>query len=376
MTTIPLCTNCGRILTKTQIGYRCWPCTICRNCSQPLTKTQDGFKCLRCRYCKQCHTALVRTEQDYVCPRCGICHQVLEHDYESNLTFNERIQLDTQHVTNYNSLQVSTGAPPSYAGLGGLLEGVPGDLVRVAVGEEETLVTQYMGQVWATVRSVPDLEGFDEQCLRKIAGLTMDYIQQIYKNSNLSHMTIPKNKQILVVSALIFALQSQQAVVGVHESHVIESCWDRQGDFAKYRNRVFDYCANLKLGSIVPGEALIDERAHRKNIFQRWCSKFDLAYGDRRVVYELLDTCVTNVWLGGRQFEYCMACVFKHLYYDGCRRQGQQPVVTTKLSLEDLKFLVKDVLGVQWKTLKRGSEIISKCHDEVGVVVKSAGEGG
>lgn len=350
-------------MAGTAQGFRCPACSVCDNCSRPLTRTRLGYKCTNCRFCKNCLLGLIKTDQDYVCPGCGVCHQILEHNYDSNLTFNERVQVDTSSSAIYgveSGVELFCKSAGSYVDTSKILHGVPQDLIRKAVGDEVTTAKLYTPSVWNAVRSIPDLEGFDETCLRRIVALTMDYIYKIHTNSVLSHMTLPKNKQVMIVTALIFALQSQNSVVGIHESTVIQACWDQDGDFAKFKNRVLNYCANLKLGSIVPQEHMIDEREHRANIFQRWCSKFELVFQDRKIVQLLLDKCVTEVWLGGRQFEYCAACVFKHLFHDGCKHHSK---MMTRIDGEDLKFLIKDILAIQWKTLKKGTDILNQIHD-------------
>ena len=333
MSTIPRCPHCTKIQVKTALGY----------------------KCLTCRVCPHCQTDYITNHGKLVCPTCGLVSESLVHSFDHNINFKDMIHMDRSIPVNHR-----TGTLAGSYETRKLLKGAPEKLIRTAVGETEWDAAKYISAVTENMGKIADFEYVEESIIKKIYNMALDYINVIITESTKRSLIIPKVYNIVATVAILYALRSQTAVIGIHDIAVINNCATDSGlEKQKFVNRVLAYKSDLELSSVIPEKNLIDAVLHRRNVFSRWCAKMDIMGKDFSVVETLLDQCVKNVWLGGRQFEYCMACVLRHLYIDGCSKCKMNSTKT----VDDLKHDIEEILFVQWKTLPKGCAILAQRHD-------------
>jgi hypothetical protein len=262
---------------------------------------------------------MFKTTEGLVCKQCGRCGSIIENNYDTNLTFKERNQMNNDSlIKSKNSVLY-----PS---------------------------------VYNHLRAIPDLQDVDEVIISNLARITMDYIDLIETKSGLYHMTIPRIKSVLVTTCIMFALRSQKAIVGISETKIIRSSPEYD---EKMKNKVLQYFSVIKICGFFPHYRLSDETTHRQEVFHRWCNELDIDYCYRGKIYELLLHSTREVWFGGRTFEFASASVFRHVLVDKCSKIK----VPTEIEEKDIQMIIEAEFNINWKSLAHGCHILCKLHD-------------
>ena len=161
----------------------------------------------RLTWCNDCKIPMFRNTEGLVCKQCGLCKRIIEDNFESNFTYQERVSMNRSVV-------------------------------------QESKNSGLYPQIYDHLRCIPDLEDVDESIISNLARITMDYIDLIEKSSAVYHMTMPRVKAVIITTCIMFALRSQKAVVGISETKIIKSSpsFDE-----KMKNKVLQYFSTIKI---------------------------------------------------------------------------------------------------------------------------------
>lgn len=330
---------------------------ICDDCKKILTKTPTGYKCHSCKTCPECLGTFIDINQQLTCNGCGLISNTLKFDFLRNLTHDEKVQLD---VTNKASSKRHFASIGSQLATKKLVERAPKKLQKLAIGEEEYNMDVYSLAVTQAIHGNPDLQELDDAVLTKLHQVTLMYIATALTEMENWHVGGSRNTSVVAVTMLLFSLRAHKAATGIDDQDVIDFGYNEECGMSlkTFRKRVLTLYTTIKRNNLIDSTMLLDESSHRQNVFQRWASKFEIPFKDVKPLWQLVEKSLTDVWLGGRMFEFYTACIIRHVYITGCPLLQLQPIGTP----EEVREKINQVLSVQWKTLAKGCETVAVRH--------------
>jgi len=106
----------------------------------------------------------------------------------------------------------------------------------------------------------------------------------------------------------------------------------------------------------------VPEGEKQKRQVVRWCNYFDVPYKYHTAVYELINTCVDEMWFNnGKGYAFNTACVFKHVLLDGCTK------IQCKQKDDDNLLRLQLAFDIQIKNLRMGCEVLTRIHDGISI---------